>query len=156
MPPTPGLRGQGTSPGSPAGFLGSSRQGKPLLSFPAPLVWGLGGPLPPASPDLPGLPPMPPRIHAAWRGIWRAGDRPGNSAGSPGRVGGANALCFSPLLPEGPSHLHLLISPSSGASILSGLHFSSPLSPPRSYRFTWGFLPSSWASGSPTSGRQAP
>ena len=34
VPPTPGLRGQGTSPGSPAGFLGSSGQGKclPLLS----------------------------------------------------------------------------------------------------------------------------
>ena len=33
VPPTPGLRGQGTSPGSPAGFLGSSGRGKcpPLL-----------------------------------------------------------------------------------------------------------------------------
>ena len=33
VPPTPGLRGRGTSPGSPAGFLGSSGQGKrpPLL-----------------------------------------------------------------------------------------------------------------------------
>ena len=80
---TSGLRGQGTSPGSPAGFLGSSGRGKPLLSFPAPLVWGLGRPRPPASPDLPGLPPMPPRAHAAWRGVWRAGDRPGRSAGVP-------------------------------------------------------------------------
>ena len=34
VPPTPGLRGRGTSPGSPAGFLGSSGRGKhpPLLS----------------------------------------------------------------------------------------------------------------------------
>ena len=57
VPPTPGLRGQGTSPGSPAGFLGSSGQGKrpPLLSFSS----GLGGPLLPASPDLPGLPSIP-------------------------------------------------------------------------------------------------
>ena len=31
-----------------------------LLSSSAPLVWGLGGPLLPASPDLPSLPPMPP------------------------------------------------------------------------------------------------
>ena len=31
-----------------------------LLSSPAPPVWGLGGPLLPASPDLPGLPSMPP------------------------------------------------------------------------------------------------
>ena len=58
VPPTLGLRRQGTSPGSPAGFLGSSGWGKrpPLLSC----FWGLGGPLPPASPDLPGLPPRPP------------------------------------------------------------------------------------------------
>ena len=54
VPPTPGLRGRGTSPGSPAGFLGSSGQGKcpPLLScsscFSCPR-----GPLPPASPVLP-------------------------------------------------------------------------------------------------------
>ena len=51
VPPTPGLRGQGTSPGSPAGFLGSSGRGNPppLLSRSAPP----GGPLPPA--DLPSL-----------------------------------------------------------------------------------------------------
>ena len=36
-----------------------------------------------------------------------------------------------PLLPEGPSHLPLLMSLVSGALILSDLHFSSPLSPPR-------------------------
>ena len=85
--PTPGLKGQGTSPGSPAVSPGPSEQG----------------------------------------------NRP-------------------PLL----SHLPLLISPASGARILSGLHFSSLLSPPTSYRFTVGFPPSPWASGSPTSGRQAP
>ena len=36
------------------------------------------------------------------------------------------------LLPEGPSHLPLLISLGSGALILSDLHFSSPLSTPMS------------------------
>ena len=61
-----------------------------------------------------------------------------------------------PLLPEGPSHLSLLISLTSGAPILFGLHFSSPLSPPTSYQFSWGFLLSPWASGCPTSSRQAP
>ena len=62
VPPTPGLRGQETSPGSPAGFLGSSGWGKcpPLLSSPAPSFWDMGRPHPPASPDLPALPPMPP------------------------------------------------------------------------------------------------
>ena len=56
VPPTPGLRGQSISPGSPAGFLGSSGGGaNSFLSSLAPLVWGLGGPLPPASPDLPSL-----------------------------------------------------------------------------------------------------
>ena len=85
MPPTPGLRGQVTSPGSPAGFLGSSGQCKrpPLLSCSS----GLGGPLLPASPDLSGLPPMSPRTHEAWWGLWRAGDQPGSSAGSLGLGG---------------------------------------------------------------------
>ena len=85
VPPTPGLRGWGTSPGSPAGFLGSSGQGKhpPLLFCSS----GLGGPLPPASPDLCGLLPMPPRSHVAWRELWRAGDQPGSSAGSLGPSG---------------------------------------------------------------------
>ena len=57
---------------------------------------------------------------------------------------------------EGPSRLPLLISPASGVPILSDLQFSSPLSPPTSYQFTLGFLPSPWASESPTSSRQVP
>ena len=61
-----------------------------------------------------------------------------------------------PLVPEGPSCLPLLISLASGAPILSGLHFSSPLSPPTSYQFTWGSLPSPCASASPTSSQQVP
>ena len=58
VPPTPGLRGQGTSSGSPAGFLGSSGWGKCRLLLSC--FSGLWGPLLPASPDLPCLPPMPP------------------------------------------------------------------------------------------------
>ena len=57
---------------------------------------------------------------------------------------------------EGPSCLPFLISPASGALILPGLHFSSPLSLPTSYWFTLGFFPSPWASESPTSSQQVP
>ena len=124
-----------------------------LLSFPSSC---LGGPLLPASPDLPGRPPMLPRTYVAWRGLWRAGDRPGSSAGSPDRVGRAATLCSSPALPREPSCLPLLIFPASGALILSGLHFSSSLSPPASYWFPLGFLSSPWASESSTSCQQAP
>ena len=108
MLPTPGLRGQGTSPGSPAGFLGSSGQGKcpPLLSHSS----GLGGTFLPPSPDLRGLPPMPPRTYSAWRGLWRAGDQPGRSAVSLCPSGQGN---HPPLLLDGSSHLSLLISPDS-------------------------------------------
>ena len=58
------------------------------------------------------------------------------------RVGGADALLSSPAPPvwEGPSRLPLLISLASGAPILSGLRFSSPLSPATSYQLTLGFL----------------
>ena len=61
-----------------------------------------------------------------------------------------------PVLPDDSSHLPLLIFPALGALILSGLQFSSPLSPPTSYQFTLGFLPSPWASESPTSSWQVP
>ena len=153
VPTTPGLRGQGTSPGSPAGFLGSSGWDKcpPLLSCSS----NLGGPLPPASPDLPTslLCPQDPR---SLDGALEGGYWPGSSAGSLAQVGQAIALPPLPLFLESPSRLPLLISQSSGVWILSGLHFSSPVSPPTSYGFTLGFLPSPWASESPTSGRQAP
>ena len=50
---------------------------------------------------------MPPRTHAAWRGLWKAGDQPGCSAGSPGPSGRGKCPL---LLLEGPSRLPLLIS----------------------------------------------
>ena len=69
----PGLKWAGQMPSSP------------LLSFSS-----LGGPLLPASPDLPSLPPIPPRTHAACRGLWRARDWSGSSAGSLGLNGQGN------------------------------------------------------------------
>ena len=195
VPPTPGLRGQGTSPGSPAGFLDSSGCSKclPLLSCSS----CLRGPIPPASPDLPGLLVMPSRTHVAWRGPWRAGDRPRSSAVSPYLSRWAVTLCSFPtppgwllppsspdlpsasfLCPQGPTQpgggfggqgiglgaqqapqpewagqspstlllllldgsscLCLLISPASGAPILSGFHFSSPLGPRHPTGSLWG------------------
>ena len=50
---------------------------------------------------------MPPRTHVTWRGLWRAGDRPGSSAGSL-CLSGAGILPL--LLLDGSSHLPLLIS----------------------------------------------
>ena len=96
-PPTPGLRGQGTSPGSPAGFLGSSGQGKcpPLLSCSS----GLGsGRAPPACLSSSPLPPSyAPRTSVVWGGgPWMAGDRPGSSAGS------SLFFCFSVFCFEQP------------------------------------------------------
>ena len=145
--PHPWSQRVGDSPGSPAGFLGLSGWGiHPLFlssSSHLPLL------ISPASPS------MSPRTHVAWRGIWRAGDWPGSSAASPARVGQVMPSTPLPLFPESPSCLPLLIFPASGVLSLSGLHFSSPLSPPMSYWFTLVFLLSSWASESPTSGPQA-
>ena len=156
VPPSPGLRGQGTSPGSPAGFLGLSRRGKrpPLLSCSS----SLQGPMPPASPDLPGLPSMPTGpIRLCGVDLGGQGTSLGAQQAPLAQVGGAiNLSTPLPFLLEGPSRLPLLISPASGVPILSGLHFSTRLSPPSSYQFTLGFLASSWASEFPTSGRQAP
>ena len=121
-------------------------------SSPAPLR----RPLPLASPDLSSLPPMPPRTYAAWRGFrggvpaWELSRLPGSECA------GQSPSAPLPLLLESPSHVPLLISPASGSLILSGLHFSFPLSPLMSYQFTWAFLLSPWASGSSTSGQQAP
>ena len=169
VPPSPGLRERGTSPGRPASFLGLSGWGKcpPLLSCSS----GPRGSLPPASPDLPGLrgtdpvwPPLllpsqsphilpvhlevPPislgvRVPHQWPAGTLVVERP-------------NLESFHTAILTLPSCLPLLLSLASGALILSGLHFSFPLCPPTSYRFTWGFLLSAWASGSPTSGWQAP
>ena len=87
--------------------------------------------------------------------------RTGDLTWEPSRLPGPEWVGPSPsapllLFPESPSHLPLLISPASGVPILSGLHFSSPFSPPTSYRFTLGFLTSPWLSEFLTSGLQAP
>ena len=106
--------------------------------------------------DLLPMPPGP--MWPGEGGPWRAGHQPGSELS---RLPVPEWAVRSPsaplsLLPEGPAHLPLLISPASGAPILSGLHFSSPLSTPTSYQFTWGFLPSPWVSGSPTEASRHP
>ena len=118
VPHTPGLRGQGTSPGSPAGFLGSSGWGKcsSLLSCSS---WRA----PPAclSSSPPGLPPMPSRTQSAWRGLGGRGDWSGSSAGS---------LC-----PSGWGSRPLLLSCSSGRTPPACLSWSpcSPSCAPRTH-----------------------
>ena len=94
------------------------------------LLLHLVGPLPPASPDLPGLPPMPPSTHAAWRGLCRGHTGLGAQQAPWPKWTRQSPSVPLPLLPEGPSRLPLLTSPASGLPILSGLYFSSPLSPP--------------------------
>ena len=66
------LGGQGTSLGlqqAPRALVGEANA---LCSSATPPGWLL----PLSSPDLHSLPPMPPRTRAAWRGLWRVGDRP--------------------------------------------------------------------------------
>ena len=111
VPPTPGLRGWGSSPGSPAGFLDSSGRGKcpPLLLSCSSCSSCPRGPLLPASLVLLLAFLLCTRTNAA-RGPWRAVDQPGSSAVSLGQVGGANTLHSSPVLPDGSSYLPLLIS----------------------------------------------
>ena len=120
VPPTPGLRGQGTSPGSPAAFLGSSG-GRQTPS--SPLLLLQSGRAPPAYLSCPPQPPSYARwTHAAWRGLWRAGHRPGSSAGSLARVGGAITLLSSS---APPGWLLPLASPD-----LPGLRGTEPVWPP--------------------------
>ena len=152
----PSLREWGTSPGSPAGFLGSSGRGKcpRLLSC----FSGLEGPsclpllISPTSLLCPQDQCGRGDVEAlGGRGpAWELSRLP-----RPEWVG-QSPLASVLLLPEGPSHLPLLISPASGVPILSGLYFFSPLSPPTYYWFTWGFLPSPRVSGPLASRRQAP
>ena len=135
----PGLEWAGQTPSSPLLLLWSRR------APPACLSWS---PWPPSY-----APKDPCGLEGALEGrgsAWELSRLPG-----PEWVGQSPS---APLLlfPESPSHLPLLISPASGVPILSGLHFSSPLSPPASCWFTMGFLPSPWVSESPTSGPQAP
>ena len=158
MPPTPGLRGLGTW--EPSSLPGLKRAGQmpssPLLLLLLLLFWRT--PLL-ASPVLPSAFFLCPQDQCGQgEGGTLEGRGPAWEFSRLPRPEWVEQSSSAPLLllPEGPSHLPLLISQASGVLILSGLHFSSPLSPPTSYPFTWWFLPSPWASGSPTSGRQAP
>ena len=87
MPPTSGLRRQGTPLGSPAGFQDLSGWGQcpPLLSCsPSP-----AGSLPSHLPLLlsPSLPPMPPEPMRPEEGFGGQGTRLGHLAGFPGSSG---------------------------------------------------------------------
>ena len=92
VPPIPGLRGQGTSSGSPAGFLSSSGWGKhpPLLSCSSGLGSGRAHPTCLSWSTRP--PSYAPKDPCSLEGAWRAGDWPGNSAVSPWPSGWGNHL----------------------------------------------------------------
>ena len=123
----------GQMPSSPLPLLPERHSCLPLLISPASLLC-----------------PQDPR---GLEGLRRWAYQPGSSVGSLGPSG----LCdCPPLFLEGPSHLPLLISPASGALILSGLHFSSPLSPPTSLLVHLGVPPISWGVRVPTSSQQVP
>ena len=97
-----------------------------------------------------------PRTHVAWMGLWRGGTGLGAQQAPQPEWARQSPSAPLPLFLESPSCLPLLVSLASGVLILSGLHFSSPLSPPTSYWFTLGFLSSPWVSEFPTSSQQEP
>ena len=110
MPPSPVIRGWGTSPGSSRAFLGLSQQGKrtPLLSRFSQMA-------PSASPALPGQGPM--KIGGVFGGQEIS---LGAQQAPRVQVGGEDALCSSPprrrLLPASPD--------------LPGLRDADPVRPP--------------------------
>ena len=132
LPPMPprthaafrGLCGAGYQPRSSAGSPGQSGRGNhpPLISCssrrapPACLSWSSS------------LPPMPPG--PMWPGWGFGGGMPSwELSRLPAQVDQVTPSSPLRLFLESPSRLLLLISSTSGAPILSGLHFSSPLSP---------------------------
>ena len=153
MPPTAGLRGQGTSPGSSAGFLDSSGQGNHLL-----LLFRSSQRVPPIclSYSPLSLPPMFPGPMWPGGGFGVQGEQAWELTRLPG--------------PSGPGYRPLLLSLSSRRPLpstspdLPGLRGSNPVWPPlllplqplTSYWFTLGFLLSPWTSEFPTRGRQMP
>ena len=100
VPPTLGLRGQGISPGSPAGFLGSRGQDKrpPLLSCFSQMA-------PPTCLSLYPQPPLQPGWGFGGQGIGLEAQQAPHA-----QVGGAVALAPLPLLPDDSSCFCLLIS----------------------------------------------
>ena len=108
--PTPVSEGRGPHLGAQQASWARVGGANALLSSPAPPVWGLGGPLPPASPDLPGLPTMPPgptglKGALDCRGpAWEVSRLPGP------QWAGQSPSTPLPLLLDGSCHLPLLIS----------------------------------------------
>ena len=129
-----------------------------LRSFPTPLVLEDPSLLPLLfSPVLPSMPPGPTQAGGV---LWGHRTGPESRADFPGQLGRGDAGSVPPnLSPWGSLQAWEPLPPLSHPSealVLSGLHFSSLLSAPTSYQFAWGFFLSLWASGSPTSIRQAP
>ena len=146
-----GLRGQGTSPGSPAGSPCPSRRGN------CPQLLPPGGPLPPASPASLLRPQDQNGTEGSSEGIG-----PGRELGRlPWPIGqGKRSACSLQIrAPEGPSRREnpspLSATPQGQQSCLA--YTSPPPSvPPRAYRFTWGFLLSPRVLRAPTSIQQVP
>ena len=113
MPPTPCLRGQGTSPGSTACFLCLSGLGKhpPLLSCSSSL-WSRSGP-PVCLSSSPWPPSYAPRTNmAVGRGSLEGTGSSWELSRPPhARVGRVTTLHSSPPPPGGPLCLSLLFSP---------------------------------------------
>ena len=104
VPPTPGLRGRGTSPGSPAGFLGSSGWGKrpTLLSRSSQRATSPPHRLPLLISPASLLCPQDQCGRQGRVGLGGEGTGLGAQQAPRARVGRAITLCSSPTPPGGP------------------------------------------------------
>ena len=162
----------GKGPGGRGSGLGSTKQKGPRRASRLPRVGGANALLTSPAPQVlegpshlpllfsPTLPPTPPGPTQPGAGLWGHRTWPESWAGFLGQLGRGNARCTPPWsepprVPPGVGTPPPSQPPLSG-TVLSCLHFCSPLSPPTSYPVAWGFFPSPWASRSPASVRQAP
>ena len=124
VPLTPGLSGRGPHLGAQQASWARVGGANALFSSPAPPVWEGPSHLPLLiSPRLPPMPPGPmrPRCGFGWGGTSLGAQQtpwPEQASQLPSAP--------LPLFPQSPSCLPFLISLTSGAPILSGLHFFSP------------------------------
>ena len=128
MPPIPGLRGQGTHLGAQQASWARVGGANTFVSSPAPPV--LEDPSRVPLLFSPGLLPMPPGPMRPAGGFGGQGTSLGTQQSPRPEWAGQMPSAPLPFLWDGPPYLPLLINPVSGTPILSGLHFSSPLSSP--------------------------
>ena len=104
----------------------------------------------------PGLPPMPPGPTQPGENLWECRTQPKSQVDFSSQLSRGNTGHAPPdQSPWGSLQAWESLPPLSHPSealVLSGLHFSSPTS----YQFAWGFFPSPWELGSPTSVQQVP